>query len=453
LISLKNNGEGSQSWNVRRKRVLKSVYDIFRERGFIEQITDEAEIDQLLREKSITCYIGFDPTAMSLHIGSLVPIMALAHMQRQGHRPIALVGGGTALIGDPSGKTEMRKILSREQINANAEGIKKQLSRYLDFSNDRALLLNNADWLTPLNYIEFLRDIGRHFSVNRMLAAESYRMRLEKGLNFIEFNYMLLQSYDFLQLFKNWDCLMQMGGNDQWGNMVAGIDLIRRMEEKKAYSLTFPLITTSQGHKMGKTEKGTVWLDAALTSPYEYYQFWVNTEDADVARFLSLFTFLPMEEIDAVRGLADARLNMAKTVLAFEATKITHGEKEATAAWKASAGTFGLKPVEEGLFPSSSIPRAAAGLDTDAIPSFQKSRTELEAGVPAFELFQEAGLCASRGEARRLLSQGGGYVNDRQIAAFDEKITIADTDEKGEIRLRKGKKNYVIVSTFPAGPR
>ncbi|MHB8829855.1 MAG: tyrosine--tRNA ligase [Syntrophales bacterium] len=425
---------------------MKSVYDIFRERGFIEQITDEAEIDQLLKEKSITCYIGFDPTAASLHIGSLVPIMALAHMQRQGHRPIALVGGGTALIGDPSGKTEMRKILSREQINANAEGIKKQLSRYLDFSEGRALLLNNADWLTPLNYIEFLRDIGRHFSVNRMLAAESYRMRLEKGLNFIEFNYMLLQSYDFLRLFKNWDCLMQMGGNDQWGNMVAGIDLIRRMEEKKAYSLTFPLITTSQGHKMGKTEKGTVWLDATLTSPYEYYQFWINTEDADVARFLSLFTFLPMEEIDAVRGLADARLNMAKTVLAFEATKITHGEEEAAAAWKASAGAFGLKPLEDGLFPSSSIPRTAEGLDTDAIPSFQKSRTELEAGVPAFELFQEAGLCASRGEARRLLSQGGGYVNDRQIAAFDEKITLSDTDAKGEIRLRKGKKNYVIVT-------
>jgi len=425
---------------------LRSVYDIFRERGFIEQITDEAEIAELLREKSITCYIGFDPTAASLHIGSLVPIMALAHMQRQGHRPIALVGGGTALIGDPSGKTEMRKILSREQINANAEGIKKQLSRYLDFSEGKALLLNNADWLTPLNYIEFLRDIGRHFSVNRMLAAESYRMRLEKGLNFIEFNYMLLQSYDFLHLFKNWDCLMQMGGNDQWGNMVAGIDLIRRMEEKKAYSLTFPLITTSQGHKMGKTEKGTVWLDAALTSPYEYYQFWINTEDADVARFLSLFTFLPREEIDAVQGLADARLNMAKTVLAFEATRITHGEEAATAAWKASAGAFGLKPVEAGLFPASSIPRTAAGLDTDAITSFPKSRAELEAGIPAFELFQEAGLCSSRGEARRLLSQGGGYVGDRQIKAFDEKISLADADAQGEIRLRKGKKHYVIVN-------
>jgi tyrosyl-tRNA synthetase len=431
---------------MRRKIVLKNVYDIFRERGFIEQITDDLEMGKLLGEKSITCYIGFDPTAASLHIGSLVPIMALAHMQRQGHRPIALVGGGTALIGDPSGKTEMRKILSREQINANAEGLKKQLSRYLDFSEGKALLLNNADWLTPLNYIEFLRDIGRHFSVNRMLAAESYRMRLEKGLNFIEFNYMLLQSYDFLHLFKNWDCLMQMGGNDQWGNMVAGIDLIRRMEEKKAYSLTFPLITTSQGHKMGKTEKGTVWLDATRTSPYEYYQFWINTEDADVARFLSLFTFLPIEEIEAVKGLADARLNMAKMVLAFEATCITHGKEAAVLAWRASAGAFGAKPIEAELFPSSAIPRSTAELNTEAITSVQKNRADLEKGIPAFELFQEAGLCASRGEARRLLSQGGGYLNDRQIATFDERITIADAEAKGELRLRKGKKHYVIVS-------
>ncbi len=425
---------------------MKSVYETFRERGFIEQITDETEMSEFLGEKSITCYIGFDPTAASLHIGSLVPIMALAHMQRHGHRPIALVGGGTALIGDPSGKTEMRKILSREQIDANAEGLKRQLSHYLDFSEGRALLLNNADWLVPLNYIEFLRDIGRHFSVNRMLAAESYKMRLEKGLNFIEFNYMLLQSYDFLHLFKHWDCLMQMGGNDQWGNMVAGIDLIRRMEEKKTYSLTFPLITTAQGHKMGKTEKGTVWLDAGLTSPYEYYQFWINTEDTDVARFLALFTFLPMEEIEAVKSLADARLNMAKTVLAFEATRITHGEAAAVAAWKSSAGAFGVKPIENELFPSSAIPRASGEMDTDAIPSCSKSRAELECGVPAFELFHEAGLCSSRSEARRLLSQGGGYMNDRPIAAFDEKITLSDMNAKGEILLRKGKKNYVIVT-------
>jgi tyrosyl-tRNA synthetase len=286
-----------------------------------------------------------------------------------------------------------------------------------------------------------------------MLAAESYRMRLEKGLNFIEFNYMLLQAYDFLHQFRNWDCLMQMGGNDQWGNMVAGIDLIRRMEEKKTYSLTFPLITTSQGHKMGKTEQGTVWLDANLTSPYEYYQFWINTEDADVARFLSLFTFLPIEEIAAVKGLADARLNMAKTVLAFEATMITHGGEAALAAWKASAGAFGVKPVESGLFPSSAIPRSVAELDTGAMTSFQKDRDDLARGVPAFELFQEAGLCSSRGEARRLLSQGGGYVNERQITSFDEKITLADADAEGGIRLRKGKKHYVIVTvSSPLSP-
>ncbi|OIP92926.1 MAG: tyrosine--tRNA ligase [Syntrophobacterales bacterium CG_4_8_14_3_um_filter_58_8] len=425
---------------------MKSVYDVFRERGFIEQITDESQIRELLEQKSVTCYIGFDPTATSLHIGSLVPIMSLAHLQRHGHRPIALVGGGTGLIGDPSGKTEMRQILTREQIDHNAGCLKKQLSRYIDFREGGALLLNNADWLTQLNYIEFLRDIGRHFSVNRMLAAESYRVRLEKGLNFIEFNYMLLQAYDFLHLFRHYHCLMQMGGNDQWGNMVAGIDLIRRVEEKTTYSLTFPLITTSQGNKMGKTEKGTIWLDAELTSPYEYYQYWINTEDGDVARFLALFTFLPMEEIVEVKSLSDARLNMAKTVLAFEATKITHGEAAAVAAWKASAQAFGVRPTGEGFFPSSTIPRSAEELDTDAIPSLEKSREALIPGIPAFELFHEAGLCSSRGEARRLITQGGGYVNDRQIGAFDEKIGLPDADEKGEIRLRKGKKRYVILS-------
>lgn len=422
-----------------------SVYDVLLERGFVEQVTGETEIRELLEREPVTCYIGFDPTAASLHIGSLVPIMALAHMQRHHHRPIALVGGGTGLIGDPSGKTEMRQILTREQIDINAACLKKQLSRYLDFSEGGSLLLNNADWLTRLNYIEFLRDIGRHFSVNRMLAAESYRIRLDKGLNFIEFNYMLLQAYDFLYLFQQYGCLLQMGGNDQWGNMVAGIDLIRRIEEKTAYGITFPLMTTSQGHKMGKTERGTVWLDSQLTSPYEYYQYWMNTEDADVGRFLALFTFLPMEEISAVKSLTDSRLNRAKAVLAFEATKIAHGEDAAVAVWKASSEAFGLKPVESGMFPSSAIPRSAEELGTAAIPSIEKSRKSLAAGIPAFELFQEAGLCSSRGEARRLIAQGGAYVNDRQIVAFDEKIGLPDADEKGEIRLRKGKKRYVIL--------
>jgi tyrosyl-tRNA synthetase len=435
---------------------LKSVYDIFKERGFLEQITDEVLVSELLGRERVTCYIGFDPTAASLHIGSLVPIMSLAHMQRHGHRTIALVGGGTALIGDPSGKTEMRQILTRDEIDVNAHGLQQQLSRYLDFGEEGAVLLNNADWLTRFNYIEFLRDIGRHFSVNRMLTAESYRIRLEKGLNFIEFNYMLLQAYDFLHLFQNYGCLLQMGGNDQWGNMVAGIDLIRRVEGKASYCMTFPLITTSHGQKMGKTEKGTVWLDPMLTSPYEYYQYWINVEDADLERFLALFTFLPMEEIQSVRTLTDARLNMAKGVLAFEATKITHGEEAALGAFRKSAQLFGIRSVETGLFPSSTIPRADATGMVDVVLSAPTSeasgavslsieRKRLDEGVPAFELFHETNLCSSRGEARRLITQGGGYVNDRQLTSFDERIGLSDADKQGEIRLRKGKKKYVTV--------
>ncbi|HNS56575.1 MAG TPA: tyrosine--tRNA ligase, partial [Smithellaceae bacterium] len=334
---------------------MKSAYDILKERGFVEQVTDEALIRELFDAGPVTCYIGFDPTATSLHIGSLVPIMSLAHMQRNGNKPIALVGGGTGLIGDPSGKTEMRQILTREQIDYNASCLGKQLSQYLDFSDDKALLLNNADWLTKINYIEFLRDIGRHFSVNRMLAAESYRIRMEKGLNFIEFNYMLLQAYDFLYLFQNQGCALQMGGNDQWGNMLAGTELIRKVTGKDSHAITFPLITTSLGHKMGKTEKGTIWLDKKLTSPYEYYQYWVNSDDADLERFLKLFTFLPLEEISIVENLTDARLNMAKAVLAYEATKVTHGAAEADAAWRASMEAFHSRPVDADMFPSSTI--------------------------------------------------------------------------------------------------
>lgn len=425
---------------------MKSVYDVLAERGFIEQVTDEAEARRILAETRVTCYIGFDPTATSLHIGSLVPIMSLAHMQRSGHRPIALVGGGTAMIGDPSGKTEMRQVLSREKVNANAEAIKGQLSKYLDFGEGRALLVNNADWLLPLRYIEFLRDIGRHFSVNRMLAAESYRMRLETGLNFIEFNYMLLQAYDFLYLFQKENCLLQMGGNDQWGNIVAGIDLVRRVEGKQAYGITFPLITTSTGSKMGKTEKGTVWLDSAFTSPHEYYQYWINSTDADVERFMALFTFLPIEEIREVRNLSDAGLNQAKAVLAFEATKVTHGEQAAVAAWRASSAAFGAKPVEASLFPSSSIPREKAQADVSAIPSVEKRREDFgQEGIPAFELFHEAGLCKSRGEARRNLEQGGGYVNGEPIKTFDEKIGLWHITQNGEILLRKGKKTFFRI--------
>lgn len=422
-----------------------NVYDVFEERGFVEQVTDPKDLYDLLAREKVTCYIGFDPTATSLHIGSLVPIMALVHLQSHGHRPIVLIGGGTGLIGDPSGKTEMRQILTREKIDYNASCLQKQLARYLDFGPGKATMLNNADWLTKLNYIEFLRDIGRHFSVNKMLAAESYRMRLEKGLNFIEFNYMLLQAYDFLYLYQNQGCTVQMGGNDQWGNMLAGSDLIRRVEGKAAHSMTFPLLTTAAGHKMGKTEKGTVWLDAQLTSPYEYYQYWVNTEDADVERFLSLFTLLPTEEIRHVRRLKDHELNMAKSVLAFEATRITHGEAEAVAAWQAAMKAFHARPVEASLFPSSTIPRRDQASDLSAMPSLEKSRQDLEAGIAAYALFQETGLCASKGEARRLIEQGGAYVNDRQVAVFDEKITLADRNAEGRIHLKKGKKSHFLI--------
>jgi tyrosyl-tRNA synthetase len=366
-------------------------------------------------------------------------------MQRCGHRPIALIGGGTGLIGDPSGKTEMRQILTLEKIHFNTQCLQTQLSKYLDFAEGKAILLNNADWLTALNYIEFLRDIGRHFSVNKMLAAEGYRLRLEKGLNFIEFNYMLLQAYDFWHLFKHQDCVMQMGGNDQWGNLLAGVDLIRRMEGRMAFGMTFPLLTTAQGHKMGKTEKGTVWLDRELTSSYDYYQYWVNVDDADVERFLALFTFMPMEEIRQVRTLSGVELNMAKSVLAFEATKITHGESEAIGAWQAAIRAFHVRPVDAGLFPSSTIPRASSRSGISAIPSLTKTYHELGKGIPAFELFAETGLCASRGEARRLIAQGGGYVNDVQIAVYDEKINTNHIDANGEIRLKKGKKHHFII--------
>ena len=294
---------------------MKNVYDVLVERGFIEQVSDEAGVRAVV-EEPITCYIGFDPSASSFHVGNLVPIMALAHMQHHGHRPITIVGGGTGMIGDPSGKTEMRKMLTREQIEANVQAQKTQLACYLDFEGGKALILNNADWLTKLNYIEFLRDIGRHFSVNRMLAAEAYRVRLETGLSFIEFNYMLLQAYDFLHLYREYGCVLQMGGSDQWGNILAGVDLTRRVEGATVYASVFPLITTSSGAKMGKTEAGAVWLDRERVSPYEYYQFWINTEDPDVERFLALFTFLPMDRVKELGRLQGADLREAKEVLA-----------------------------------------------------------------------------------------------------------------------------------------
>ncbi|HQM43797.1 MAG TPA: tyrosine--tRNA ligase [Smithellaceae bacterium] len=425
---------------------MKNAYEILKERGFIEQVTDEALISGLFKNGPVTCYIGFDPTASSLHIGSLVPIMALSHMQKSDNKPIALVGGGTGLIGDPSGKTEMRQVLTEEQIQKNASCIGKQLSRYLDFSGgSKALLLNNAEWLTKVKYIEFLRDIGRHFSVNRMLAAESYKMRLEKGLNFIEFNYMILQAYDYLYLFKKYGCILQMGGNDQWGNMLAGTELIRKVTAKDAHAVTFPLITTSHGHKMGKTERGTIWLEGNLTSPYEYYQYWVNCDDADVERFLKLFTFLPLDEIVVVKKLVDVQLNMAKTVLAYEATKITHGVEAAQAAWRASAEAFHSRPVDSELFPSSDIPRNDVHSDISAIPRYRISKNDLERGLLITSTCAKAGLTQSMSEAKRLIEQGGIYVGNRQVKTVDEKILVSDFEGTKELRIRKGKKKYLVI--------
>ena len=413
----------------------KTVYKVFNERGFIEQVTDEEKIPDLLAGK-VTCYIGFDPTASSFHVGSLVPIMALAHMQRHGHRPIALVGGGTGLVGDPSGKQEMRQILTYEEIRQNAEAQRKQFALFLDFSEDRALLLNNAEWLTKLNYIDFLRDIGVHFSVNRMLATESVKIRLETGLSFIEFNYQLLQAYDFWHLFKHYDCLIQMGGGDQWGNIVAGTDLIRRLEGKQAYGMTFPLIMTADGKKMGKTEKGAVWLDSKRTSPYEYYQFWINTDDRDVKRFLALFTFLPMEEIEEYRKLEGADVRKAKEVLAFEATKIVHGEEEAIKARNASRNVFGWGEIKLPLLKVDG--QAGQVGEDDGIPTEYVSGEKFNEGIPAFKLFFETvSLCASGSEARRLIEQGGAYINNKKVEKFDELIKLEDN-----MLLRAGKKKY-----------
>jgi tyrosyl-tRNA synthetase len=355
--------------------------------------------------------------------------MALAHMQRAGHRPIAVVGGGTTMVGDPSGKTEARPIMTREEIGRNAQSIQAQLSRFIDFNQGKALMVNNADWLTELNYITFLREIGRHFSVNRMLAAESYRARLETGLSFIEFNYMLLQAYDFWHLFKHFDCRLQMGGNDQWGNILAGVDLIRRLEGETAFALTFPLITTSSGIKMGKTHKGAVWLDRELTSPYDYYQYWINQDDRDIRRFLGFFTFLPMDEVRRLGSLPGEEIKAAKEVLAYEATSLCHGRAEAEAARAASRQLFGTDASEYG----------------EGVPTYSMRSEELEGGIPAFQLFEKVNLCKTRAEARRLITQGGGYINGERVQAFDQIVNTRDLKDES-ILLRAGKKRYLRIT-------
>jgi len=444
---------------------MTNLIDILKERGFIDQSTHEKELNEYLEAGQATCYIGFDPTASSLHVGSLVPIMSLAHMQRHGHRPIALIGGGTGLVGDPSGKTEMRKLLTPEMVEENAIGIKEQLSRFLDFSDGKALMLNNADWLTKLEYIPFLRDFGRHFSVNRMIKAESYKMRLEseEGLNFIEFNYMLLQAYDFLELYDHYGCRLQMGGSDQWGNIVAGVELIRRVRQETVFGITFPLITTSSGAKMGKTAEGAVWLDPNKTSPYEYYQYWINTDDRDVARFMALFTFLPMEEIKELEKLSGADLNSAKVVLAFEVTKLAHGMEEAFKAYRAAESVFGSIVVPEEIMPSSSTHGIHAGewsgtktvaVGIDAIiepPHSEMDMDQFNEGVPAFKLYQMVGLASSGSAARRLIEQGGAYVNGKRIESFDYLLTDKDIVDM-EILLRAGKKRYHKIKIITNKP-
>lgn len=403
---------------------MTDTFDVLRERGFVQQATDEAAVRRALAETVVTGYVGFDPTADSLHIGNLVQIMALAHLQRGGHHPIAIVGGGTAMVGDPSGKTELRKMLTREQIQANITRIKAQLSRYLDFEDGRAILVDNTEWLLDLKYIDFLRDIGRHFSVNRMLTAESYKSRLETGLTFLEFNYQLLQAYDYLMLYRRYGCTLQMGGDDQWGNILAGVDLIRRLEGTTVHAITTPLITTADGRKMGKTATGSVWLDPEKCSPYDFYQFWINTDDRDVGRFLTSFTMLPMDEVRKLAALQGADLRQAKTVLAFEATRLTHGEDEARKAQHAARSVFGEET--EGM--------------TD-LPTSTISPDRIEAGIPVTDLFVEAGLCTSKSEARRLIQGGGAYLNGERIDDFEMLVTPRHVRD-GPILLRAGKKRY-----------
>ncbi|MFL2737486.1 MAG: tyrosine--tRNA ligase [bacterium] len=395
-----------------------------KERGFFQQSTHPEELAKRLKEDRICCYIGFDPTADSLHIGHLIPLMGLAHMQQRGHRIIALMGGGTAMIGDPSGKTEMRKMLTEVQLQSNIEGMLPQMERFLDFSGD-AILINNTEWLRNLNYIDFLRDIGRHFSVNRMLSFETYKIRLETGLSFLEFNYQLLQAFDFLELNRRYNCNLQMGGDDQWANIISGTDLIRRVERKDAFGWTYPLLTTSSGKKMGKTEKGALWLDPKRTSAYEYYQYWVNTEDPDVEKFLALFTFLPMNEVRRLGQLQGADIREAKQRLAFETTAIIHGKEIALQAQEAAHSLFSR----------------TAKSDKSNVPSTTIAEEGFVNGLDILELFLQTGLCKSKGEARRLLAQGGIYINEERIenpVYYLGKSNLQD----GEILLRAGKKRY-----------
>ena len=401
---------------------MSDVLHTLRERGFIQQISDESGLAALLRQGPVPYYCGFDPTAPSLHVGSMIPLMALAHLARAGHRPIAVLGGGTALVGDPSGRTELRQMLTVETIKSNRDQIEPQVRRFLGATGERALVLDNAEWLVPLNYLEFLRDIGRHFSVNRMLAAEAYRLRLEKGLSFIEFNYQLLQAYDYLVLYRRHGCVLQVGGDDQWGNILAGTDLVRRLHQAETYALTFPLITTASGAKMGKTAAGAVWLSAERTSPFDFYQYFVNVDDRDVIRFLKLLTFLPLDEIQRFAALEGAELRAAKQALAAAVTEVVHGKEEAEKAQKAAQAAFG-----------------GAGTG-DLVPTFPITPAAVTAGLKIVDLLHAAGLAASKSVARRLIEQGGVKLGERKVTSVDDLIRPEEISTEGTL-LHAGKKH------------
>ena len=405
---------------------MSNAMDILRERGFIKQVTFEDDLYKAFDEGMVTFYTGFDPTADSLHIGHYIPIMAMAHLQRAGHRPIALMGGGTGMIGDPSGKSDLRKVLTVEDIDNNVAHIKAQMARFLDFDESKpnsALIVNNADWLRDLNYIDFLRDVGALFSVNRMLTAECYKQRLERGLTFLEFNYMLMQSYDFLELNHRYGVKLQCGGDDQWSNMLSGADLIRRKDQKDAFALTFQLLLTHDGRKMGKTEKGALWLDANKCSPYDFYQYWRNVDDADVEKCLGLLTFLPMDEVRRLGALQGSEINEAKRILAFEVTKNVHGEEEARKAQQAAEALFG------------------GGALAGSVPTTAISAEELAADNRVVALIAKVGLCKSNGEARKTIQGGGLYIGDEKVQDVDFRVT-EDMLAGDGLLVRKGKKSY-----------
>ncbi len=402
---------------------MQNVFDTLKERGLIAQTTHEDEIRKMLGEKKIIFYIGFDPTADSLHIGHFMQLIVMKHMQNAGHRPIILLGGGTTMVGDPTGKADMRPMITQDIIQHNADNFKKQMSKFIDFSDGKALMVNNADWLLKLNYIDFLREIGVHFSVNRMLTAECFKSRMEKGLTFLEFNYMLMQGYDFYKLNKEYDCIMEFGGDDQWSNILGGIELIRRKESKQAYGMTFTLLTTSEGKKMGKTEKGALWLDPEKVSPYEFYQYWRNVDDKDVIRLLKLVTFLPMEQIAEYEKLEGQELNKAKCVLAYEVTKMVHGEDAAKAANDAAVSIF-----------------SSGG--TANMPSADISSADIGDGINVLDLLVNVKLIPSKGEGRRLIQQNGLSINGDKVTAVDFTVTPDMFKEDGLV-IKKGKKTFL----------